>query len=86
VNTYKALAQAIKAMIDDGTLKPGKSVSLKQTALAAGLKPGRCVEDLRGVLGMWMTDAFRGAGIEDVRFEEVGSGRYRRYIFRRLKP
>lgn len=84
--SYEAVAQVIKGMIDDGTLKPGKSVSLKQTALAAGLKPGSCVEDFKGVLGMWLDAALRDAGVKDVRFLQVGAGRYRRFVFKRLKP
>lgn len=84
---YTETAMALKTMIDEGKLKPGKSVSLKQTALAANVNPGRAAEAFRG----WHGDYFlRGelaeVGIDDVVVEVIGSGRYRRTVFKRLKP
>lgn len=80
---YQTLAKTIKTMIAEGALKHGKSVALKQVALAADLSPGRCAEECKGCLGVFLDKALQDAGIADVSFEQIGSGRYRRFVFRR---
>jgi hypothetical protein len=82
---YTELADAVKELVASGTLKPGKSISLKKVALAAGLDPGYCAGNLKGnQLQQLMEDFLRMAGLDYIYLMQVGSGRYRRLVFKFL--
>lgn len=81
---YTQMATGIADLIATGGLKPGKSITLKALATHIGEKPGFCAESLKPMpLRMIMQDELKEAGAADVVLHEVGSGRYRRFIFKR---
>jgi hypothetical protein len=85
MSPYTELADAVKELVASGALKPGKSISLKKVALATELDPGYCASHLKGSRLQQLMDEFlRMAGLDYIYLMQIGTGRYKRLVFKFL--